>query len=115
MSLRINKASRNTAGFVYAIHQVGTDKYKIGHGVNVQRRLQQLQTGNDTKLVIYATLYYEDRIAAEKRIHEVFSAYRRSGEWFRLDRQAKHLLDIIFKKEQPTELESQQLARLQLL
>lgn len=114
MSLPIS----NRAGYVYAIHEQGTDRYKIGHGINVDRRLRQLQTGNSTQLVIYGQLHFEDRIAAESKIHAVFSAYKtRHGgtEWFRLDRQAKHLLAIIFKKEQPTELERIQLGRLQLL
>lgn len=105
-------------GYVYAIHEVGTDRYKIGHGVNVQRRLRQLQTGNSTQLVIYGMLPFDDRIAAEGRMKAVFSAYRTKHggtEWFRLDRQAKHLLDIIFKKEQATEVERLQLHRLQLL
>lgn len=118
MFSRISKISRTRVGYVYAIHEVGSDKYKIGHTVDVGRRLQQLQTGNGTQLIIYATLYFTDRIEAESRIKEVFSAYRtlRGGtEWFRLDRQAKRLLDIIFRKEQPTEIERQQLSRLQLL
>jgi hypothetical protein len=114
MSLRTNKASRKRAGFVYAIYEVGSDKYKIGHGINPERRLQQLQTGNGTKLTIYAKLYFEDRITAERILHSIFSAYRRSGEWFRLDRQGKHLLDIIFGKEQPNELELEQLKRLHI-
>lgn len=118
MSSRTNKASRNRAGYVYAIHEVGSQKYKIGHTVNVERRLAQLQTGNGTLLVIYATLYFADRIEAETKIKAVFSAYRvmQGGtEWHRLDRQGKHLLDLIFKKETPTQLERESLGRLQLL
>ncbi len=108
--------TRTRAGYVYAIHAVGTDRYKLGHAVDIQRRLQQLQTGNSITLVIYAALYFEDRIAAESKIHDIFSAYRgKRGEWFRLDRQGKHLLDIIFNKEEPTELERKQLSRLKLI
>lgn len=116
--MRTNNTSRTRAGYVYTIHEVGTDRYKIGHAVDVNRRIRQLQTGNGTLLVIYATLYFIDRIDAEARIQQVFSAYRvRQGgtEWFRLDRQAKHLLDIIFKKDTPTPIEREQLSRLQLL
>lgn len=118
MSSRTSKASRTRAGYVYAIHEVGTDRYKIGHAVNVERRLQQLQTGNGTLLVIYATLYFADRIEAERKIQAIFSAYniKRGGtEWFRLDRQSKHILDIIFKKEQPTDYEKEQLTRLKVI
>jgi hypothetical protein len=118
MSSRTDKASRR-AGYVYAIHEVGSYRYKIGHGINPSRRIKQLQTGNGTKLIIYATRHFDDRIAAEGRIHDIFDAYkeRKGGgeEWFVLDRQAKHMLDIIFKKEIASEYEKQQLSRLQLL
>lgn len=118
MSSRTNKTPRSRKGYVYAIHEVGSDRYKLGHTVDVERRLQQLQTGNGTQLIIYATLYFDDRIAKEQKIKAVFSGYRvfRGGtEWHRLDRQGKHLLDIIFKKEQPTDIERQQLGRLDVL
>lgn len=117
MSLRTRKSSRTRVGYVYAIHETGSDRYKIGHAVDVNRRLKQLQTGNGTRLVIYGTLHFADRIEAEGKIKELFSAYRvkRGGtEWFDLDRQAKHVLAIIFKKEQANELERQQLSRLQI-
>lgn len=115
MFLRTEKTSRIKTGFVYAIHEVGSMRYKLGHGINVERRLAQLQTGNSTKLEIYAIRHFEDRYAAEKIIHDIFSGYRREGEWFTLDRQGKHLLDIIFNKEQPTEIERQRLNRLKIL
>lgn len=119
MSLGTSKASRNNrAGYVYAIHEIGSERYKIGHTVDLNRRLRQLQTGNGTLLIIYGQLYFADRITAETNIKAVFSAYRvlRGGtEWFRLDRQGKHLLDLIFGKEQPTELERQQLIRLRVI
>lgn len=113
MFLRTSKTSRVTkAGFVYAITD-GT-KYKIGHGVNVTRRLQQLQTGNDAKLTIYAQRFFDNRYEAESIIHELLGAYRGRGEWFRLDRQGKHLLDIIFKVEQANDYERASLIRMKL-
>lgn len=110
--------NRAIAGYVYAIHEVGSDRYKIGRGINVERRLKQLQTGNGKLLTIYATLYTTNYVELESKIKAIFSAYRvlhGGTEWHRLDRQGKHLLDLIFKKEQPTEIERQQLNRLQLL
>lgn len=115
MYFRTNNASRT--GYVYAIHEAGSMRYKIGHAVNVSRRLKQLQTGNGTLLSIYAMRYFTDRVAAETRIKAIFEAYKvKNGgtEWFRLDRQSKHLLDLIFKKIAPTQLEREHLGRLQL-
>ena len=114
-SLTHNKPRR---GYVYAIHEVGSMRYKIGHGIDPKRRLKQLQTGNGTELIIYATIHSKDMVKLEGILHDVFSAYKThhgGKEWFRLDRQSKHLLDIIFNKEQPTTLEKEQLRRLKLV
>lgn len=90
------------------------DRIKIGHGIDVSRRMKQLQTGNSTKLQLYAFRYFDDRYCAEAKIHEVLAGYREGGEWFRFDRQGKHLLDLIFGKETPTEYEREHLKRLEL-
>lgn len=106
-------------GYVYVLKKHGEDKVKIGHGVKVDRRLKQLQTGNDVKLEIYAQKYYTKRITTESAIHNVLSAYRttynRKNEWFRLTPDSQHLIDIIFGKKQATDVELQRLKRLRLL
>lgn len=101
------------AGFVYAIYDGA--RYKIGHGINVERRLRQLQTGSSKKLEIYAKRHFDNRYKAEKIIHEILSGYRRAGtEWFNLDRQGKRIIDIIFLLEKPTDIERDSLRRLGL-
>ncbi len=106
-------------GYVYILKKYGEAKIKVGHGIKVDRRLKQLQTGNDVLLEVYATKFYTRRITAETAIHDVLSAYRttytRRNEWFRLTPDSQHIIDIIFGKKQATEAEIQRLTRLRLL
>jgi hypothetical protein len=111
--------AKDGPGYVYVLKKHGEARIKVGHGIKVDRRLKQLQTGNDVKLLIYAIKFYTDRIKAESAIHNVLSAYRttynRKNEWFKLTPDSQHLIDIIFGKKQATAIELQRLQRLQLL
>lgn len=73
---------------IYFIQKLATDDYKIGITNNIHRRLRQIQTGNDNPLVIHSYIEFPTRNDAkmnEKRIHNLFSNKRKSGEWFHLD------------------------------
>jgi len=106
-------------GYVYVLKQDGAAKIKIGHTVNIARRKQQLQTGNDSLLRIYAYKRFPDMVKAENTIHHVLSAYRttynRRNEWFRFVPDVEHLVDIIFNRKPATPLENIQLTRLGLI
>jgi hypothetical protein len=57
--------------------------YKIGKTKNdVHKRIQNLQTGNASKIEVVCT--YETKYAniMERILHKDFSKYRLNGEWF---------------------------------
>jgi hypothetical protein len=108
-------ATKNTSrkGYIYVIYD--GNRHKIGRAKNVQKRLAQLQTGSASRLTIVYSRAFEDYIAAETAIHQILAAYRREGEWFALDRQAKVLLEKIMTLSNLTEQERKSLERLGLV
>lgn len=85
-------------GYVYLIHAVGTDRYKIGRSVNPVARLEQLKGQAPYPLVIVNDFWTPDAIADEKQLHKTFASNRVHGEWFEYGCLSKpnpiHLLDI---------------------
>ena len=71
-------------GYVYLVHAIGTDRYKIGRSVNPVARLQQLQGQSPYPLQIVECFWTPDAIACEKYLHEEFKSARVYGEWFQL-------------------------------
>lgn len=70
-------------GYVYLLHAVGTDRYKIGRTKSsVQKRVKSLQTGCANKLRIVAILVDKNERTLEQRLHHRFRQFRRHGEWF---------------------------------
>ena len=68
-------------GYIYFI--ANKDKIKIGYTKNsVEKRLKQLQTGNDEYLVLLGFL--RGGPEEEKMLHKQFAQYRirQNGEWF---------------------------------
>jgi hypothetical protein len=81
-----------TVGIVYILRQRNTTKFKIGWTeqkkgknlkVSVESRVAQLQTGNADPIDIVG-YFRASSIKTEKVIHEKFSEFRLTGEWFRL-------------------------------
>jgi hypothetical protein len=65
---------------LYFIQSGDSGPIKIGVSKNIASRLNQLQTGHPEKLTVIGICkggYFE-----EKRLHSVFAAFRRKGEWF---------------------------------
>lgn len=71
-------------GYIYLIHQAGTNYYKIGLTSNPEKRLKQLQTGSSGRLCFKHLIQCHDMSAAELRLHQRFAAQRirKDGEWF---------------------------------
>ena len=61
------------------------DNYKIGKANDVNKRLKALQTGSPSKHELIAVVSTSNAIELEHNIHAYLSAYRISGEWFKLD------------------------------
>ena len=73
-------------GFVYFLHAVGTDRYKIGLTNDIDRRLKELngkQAAFEVKLLW--SIAVSDMRAAESWLHDKFSDRRVHGEWFQFD------------------------------
>jgi len=71
-------------GFIYLIHAVGSDFYKIGKTTNPDRRILQIapQMPFPTR---YVRVWRSDFMSiAEKMLHEQFEYVRTNGEWFEL-------------------------------
>lgn len=73
------------SGYIYIIHAIGTEYYKIGLTRNhIEHRLRQLQTGCPHRLEAVYSNKVDDVEGVEAYIHDVLSNYRTVGEWFEL-------------------------------
>ena len=98
------------SGYVYALSDGTPNYYKLGKTKKpVPKRVAELQTGNKNKLRIVYSMRVDDMTRAEKSLHNIFSAQRREGEWFRLDRQSEELLAKIFKAAPTTDIDEARL------
>jgi hypothetical protein len=78
-------------GYVYFItteSQLEKDEItvKIGFAVNPERRIKQLQTGNEHRLVMLGKIPSVKYKELEKQLHKRFKNRRQRGEWFQLHR-----------------------------
>lgn len=90
--------SKIVEGNIYVLSDGTPYYFKIGKTIKpVELRVKQLQTGNKQRITIVYQMRFNDMNKAESSLHRIFAAYRRSGEWFQLDRQARALLGKIFK------------------
>jgi len=80
---------------------------KIGRSKNIEKRLQELQTGNSKDLKI---LYYIENIPEhfEQHIHNISNKFHIQGEWFDI-----RIIEFLFKnpwfKENVKKYEQKQL------
>lgn len=68
-------------GFVYFVTNPQNETVKIGFSKNLHRRMEVLQTGNDVKLLHYASFAMVPH--AERVIHKLFADQRLINEWFK--------------------------------
>ena len=68
---------------VYLIKSEGSN-YKIGTSKHPEKRLRQLQTGNQEKLELVNTFQTNYAALVETTLHNRFSHLRQNGEWFTL-------------------------------
>lgn len=69
---------------VYAFRAGNTNRYKIGRAQNVETRRKQLQTGCPDELELVGTIE-GDAARIETDLHQMFSEYRTTGEWFEFE------------------------------
>ena len=71
------------SGYIYFVHADGTNRYKIGLTVDLDRRMKQLngkQAPFENKLLW--SIKVSDMRSAERDLHDTFSSRRVNGEWF---------------------------------
>ena len=68
--------------YVYAIRNKHTGRIKLGISENPERRLKELQIGNDCELELLAYREAANRYKDEKAIHDKHQHLRVRGEWF---------------------------------
>ena len=68
--------------YVYAIRNKHTGRIKLGISQNPDRRLKELQIGNDCELELLAYREAANRFKDEKAIHDKHQHLRVRGEWF---------------------------------
>lgn len=79
------------AGYVYLVHPIGHNVYKIGCTTDLARRMKKMQSGHDYKLEYIAAIYYENYIYAEFKWHRKYERYHLSSEWYALpDSEVEH-------------------------
>lgn len=62
---------------IYFIRNTVTNSIKVGRASNAQKRLRDLQTGNEFQLVIYKTIESKSHkriVKLEKQLHDYFKA-----------------------------------------
>lgn len=69
---------RRNLSAVYLLHAEGTDLYKIGKAVDVDKRIANLQTSSPHKLTLFAVV----EGTRERDLHARYKQFRRHGEWF---------------------------------
>ena len=68
--------------YIYLIKNSEDDTYKIGVAKNPRKRLNQLQTGNSSELLLIDTYETDNAYQIEKILHRRYSYLRKQGEWF---------------------------------
>ena len=77
------KGNQMKTGYIYFVHADGTNRYKIGLTVDLDRRMRELngkQAPFENKLLW--SIEVSDMRSAEKDLHDMFSNRRVNGEWF---------------------------------
>jgi hypothetical protein len=71
-------------GYVYVLLAEGTTRVKIGRTGNLPYRLDTLQTASPYPLKILRTVFVNDAVGFERKLHQQYRAYRKHNEWFEL-------------------------------
>jgi predicted GIY-YIG superfamily endonuclease len=70
--------------YVYLIQSLENSYYKIGVSKHPQKRINELQTGNSSKLKLIEMYQSEFANSIEKTLQRRYSHLRKEGEWFEM-------------------------------
>ena len=68
--------------YVYLIQSLEEGYYKIGVSKHPQKRIEQLSTGNSSKLKLIETYQTEFADKIERTLQRRYSHLNKNGEWF---------------------------------
>ena len=71
-------------GYVYLIHDIYNNTYKIGVTKDLNKRIKSLQTGNACELRLVESFETEYPYRLETMLHRSLEQYRELNEWFSL-------------------------------
>lgn len=83
----VKKEKRGFVYFIYApeLNKLGLSLIKIGKAAIVQRRIQQLQTGNPFPLQVHCTIETNFPVKLETFLHRHYKEFRYRNEWFKIN------------------------------
>jgi len=70
--------------YIYLIQSLEEGYYKIGISKNPSKRIEQLQTGNSSKLKLVEVYQSEKADKVERILQRRYSHFHKNGEWFEL-------------------------------
>lgn len=70
--------------YIYLIQSLESSYYKIGVSKHPKQRLNELQTGNSSKLKLIEVYQSDIAHQIEKTLHRRYSHLKKEGEWFEL-------------------------------
>lgn len=73
-----------TGGYVYVVHPVGHNAYKIGRTVDLDGRLEKMQRKRSIRLEYVVTVWTDDYERLETRLIEKYQPLKLDGDWFAL-------------------------------
>lgn len=82
LSCYVKKVCKSTQGFVYLVHALGTDRYKVGKTGLFTRRCRDLKAQSPYPLDIIHYYWSPDAGSDEEFFHYFFRQARVHGEWF---------------------------------
>ena len=96
--------------FVYFVRSGRNGPIKIGVAKNVENRMDTLQTGNPTELILIAKVKCKSKAHAyslETQLHKIYSRKRIRREWFSSELNLSHANRLISARDLEEENESQ--------
>jgi hypothetical protein len=83
---RVTIERANENGYVYLVHCLGTEFYKIGMSkIDYEARLSTMQSGCPYELILVDAIHSTRYKSMEIALHHMLKAKRVRGEWFNLD------------------------------
>jgi len=80
--------TKYNSGLMYLLHLIGSDAYKVGVTTNIDRRLENLQTGCPYQIEPVYSIPVKYRMSAHRLEAKILHQYKPSspyfGEWLKL-------------------------------